>query len=94
MFGGQQQSNATGSSLFGGANTTTQPSGTSNLFGTSTAGAGTGTGTTQGTTGGGLGGSTLFGGGAPTAQTQAKPPFSGLGGLGSGLSGAGTGGVL
>ncbi|KAJ5940409.1 hypothetical protein N7516_000577 [Penicillium verrucosum] len=94
MFGGQQQSNATGSSLFGGANTTTQPSGTSNLFGTSTAGAGTGTGTTQGTTGGGLGGSTLFGGGAPTAQTQAKPPFSGLGGLGSGLSGAGTGGVF
>ncbi|KAJ9485374.1 hypothetical protein VN97_g7990 [Penicillium thymicola] len=92
MFGGQQQSNATGSGLFGGANTTTQPSGTSNLFGTSTAGAGTGT--TQGTTGGGLGGSTLFGGGASTAQTQAKPPFSGLGGLGSGLTGEGTGGVF
>lgn len=91
MFGGQQQGSATGS-LFGGANTTTQPSGTSNLFGTSTAGAGTGTtqaGTTQGTTGGGL-----FGGGASTAQTQAKAPFSGLGGLGSGLTGGATGGLL
>ncbi|KAJ5265498.1 hypothetical protein N7497_010482 [Penicillium chrysogenum] len=84
MFGGQQQSGATGSSLFGGANTTTQPSGTSSLFGGSTAGAGTGT--TQGTTGGGL-----FGGGASTAQTQAKPAFGGLGGLGA--AGAGTGGA-
>ncbi|KAJ5195804.1 hypothetical protein N7449_006283 [Penicillium cf. viridicatum] len=92
MFGGQQQSSATGSNLFGGANTTTQPSGTSNLFGTSTAGAGTGT--TQGTTGGGLGGSTLFGGGASTAQTQAKPAFSGLGGLGAGLTGGATGGLF
>ncbi|KAJ5515985.1 hypothetical protein N7527_007545 [Penicillium freii] len=91
MFGGQQQGSATGS-LFGGANTTTQPSGTSNLFGTSTAGAGTGTtqaGTTQGTTGGGL-----FGGGASTAQTQAKAPFSGLGGLGAGLTGGATGGLF
>ncbi|KAJ5800436.1 uncharacterized protein N7518_002504 [Penicillium psychrosexuale] len=92
MFGGQQQSGATGSSLFGGANTTTQPSGASNLFG-STAGAGTGT--TQGTTGGGLGGS-LFGGGASTAQTQAKPAFAGLGGglLGGGLTGGGTGSMF
>ncbi|KAF7528101.1 hypothetical protein PCG10_001388 [Penicillium crustosum] len=92
MFGGQQQSSATGSSLFGGANNTTQPSGTSNLFGTSTAGAGAST--TQGTTGGGLGGSTLFGGGASTAQTQAKPAFSGLGGLGAGLTGGATGGLF
>ncbi|CAI7634165.1 unnamed protein product [Penicillium glandicola] len=91
MFGGQQQSGTTGSSLFGGANTTTQPSGTSNLFGGPTAGAGTST--TQGTTGGGLGGSTLFGG-ASTAQTQAKPAFAGLGGLGAAGTGSGLSGGL
>ncbi|EKV15826.1 Nucleoporin NUP49/NSP49, putative [Penicillium digitatum] len=91
MFGGQQQSGATGSSLFGGANTTTPPSGTSNLFGGSTAGAGTST--TQGATGGGLLGSTLFNS-SSTAQTQ-KPAFTGLGavGAGSGLTGGLAGGA-
>ncbi|KAJ5356962.1 hypothetical protein N7517_011571 [Penicillium concentricum] len=85
MFGGQQQSGTTGSNLFGGATTTTQSSGTSNMFGGSTAGAGTST--TQGTTGG------LFGGGTSTAQAQAKPAFAGLGGLGGGLGGGSTGGA-
>ncbi|KAJ5559106.1 hypothetical protein N7535_009029 [Penicillium sp. DV-2018c] len=86
MFGGQQQS---GGGLFGSSTTpATKPAGTSNLFGGSTAGAGTST--TQGTTGGGLGGSTLFGG-TSTAQTQAKPAFGGLGGssTGGGLFGGG-----
>ncbi|KAJ5965115.1 uncharacterized protein N7479_004991 [Penicillium vulpinum] len=92
MFGGQQQSSTAGSNLFGSANTTTPASGAgTSLFGGATAGAGTNT--TQGTTGGGLGGSTLFGGGTSTTQTQAKPAFAGLGGLGGGLGGGLAGGT-